>query len=74
MPYMLVLTKADKIPSSKLKKQIEIYEEQFQTQIADGCCHGIVPFSIVNGDGRIELLKRIETHLTTTPSKRKAAV
>jgi len=74
VPYMLVLTKADKIPISKLKKQIEIYQEQFQTQITDGCCRGIVPFSIISGEGRNELLKHIETHLTATPNKRKAAV
>ncbi|MBI5463674.1 MAG: YihA family ribosome biogenesis GTP-binding protein [Ignavibacteriales bacterium] len=74
VPYLLVLTKADKLPHSKLLKQIETYKQQFNSQLTDGCCHGIVPFSIVNGEGRQGLLKIIEGQLATPPSKKKAAV
>ncbi|HWP81962.1 MAG TPA: ribosome biogenesis GTP-binding protein YihA/YsxC [Bacteroidota bacterium] len=74
VPYLLVLTKADKMPVSKLKKQIEAYKEQFQSQLAEGCCRGIVPFSIINGDGRAELLKLIEDHLNETHPQKKEAV
>lgn len=74
VPYLLILTKADKLPHSKLLKQIETYKERFQSNLAEGSCRGIVPFSIVSGDGRIELLKFIESHLDTTPQRKKEAV
>jgi GTP-binding protein len=74
VPYLLVLTKSDKLPFSKLGKQIELYKDRFNTQLTDGCCHGIVPFSIISGDGRAELLKFIDSHLQTSPKKKKEAV
>ena len=74
VPYLLVLTKSDKLPFSKLGKQIEAYKERFNTQLTEGCCHGIVPFSIVNGDGRSDLLKYIEGHLRESPKHIKEAV
>lgn len=74
VPYLLVLTKADKLPLSKLGKQVENYKDRFRSQLADGCCRGIVPFSIMNGDGRLELLKFIAMHLQTSPTKKKQAI
>jgi len=74
VPYLLVLTKSDKLPFSKLCKQIETYKEMFQNQLTEGCCQGIVPFSIINGDGRSELLKFIDSHLQTSPKRKKEAV
>lgn len=74
VPYLLVLTKADKLPHSKLLKQIEAYKERFKSNLAEGSCHGIVPFSIVSGDGRAELLKLIESHLHAKPQRKKEAV
>jgi GTP-binding protein len=74
VPYLLVLTKSDKLPHSKLLKQIEVYKERFASNLNGGSCHGIVPFSIVSGDGRSELLKLIESHLEATPQRKKEAV
>ncbi|HEY4613646.1 MAG TPA: ribosome biogenesis GTP-binding protein YihA/YsxC [Bacteroidota bacterium] len=74
VPYLLVLTKADKLPHSKLIKQIDVYKERFKGNLTEGSCRGIVPFSIVSGDGRAELLKLIEEHLDTTPQRKKQAV
>jgi GTP-binding protein len=74
VPYLLVLTKADKMPVSKLKRQIEVYRERFQSQLTEGSCRGIVPFSIVNGEGRTELLKYIEASVKTSPRQKKEAV
>ncbi len=75
IPYLLVLTKADKLPASKLKKQIEAYNERFKTQlITEGNCRGIVPFSIVVGDGRLELLKMIEQQVDRKTAHKKEAV
>ncbi len=74
VPYLLVLTKADKLPHSKLLKQIDTYKERFKENLSEGSCRGIVPFSIVSGDGRAELLKLIENHLDKTPQRKKEAV
>jgi GTP-binding protein len=72
--YLLILTKSDKLPVSKLAKQLDVYRERFRWNLTAGCCRGIVPFSIVNGDGRNELLKRIEDHLKAKQSAKKEAV
>ena len=75
IPYLLVLTKADKLPTSKLAKQLEAYKSRFHSQLTNGgCCAGIVPFSIVSGDGRNELLKLIESHSNHSPRRKKEAV
>ncbi|MBM4161314.1 MAG: YihA family ribosome biogenesis GTP-binding protein [Ignavibacteria bacterium] len=74
VPYLLVLTKADKLPVSKLTKQLEGYRSRFNSQLSEGCCRGIVPFSIVTGDGRSELLKLIEDHLNHAPKQKKEAI
>lgn len=74
VPYLLILTKADKLPISKLTKQIDVYKERFKSQVNDGCCHGIVPFSIVNGEGRAELLRLVNQHISAAPRKKKEAV
>jgi GTP-binding protein len=74
VPYILVLTKADKLPFSKLGKTIEGYRERFQSQLTEGSCHGIVPFSILSGDGRQDLLKVVEEHVKASPVAKKEAV
>jgi GTP-binding protein len=74
VPYLLVLTKSDKLPFSKLGKQIDLYKDHFHNQLTEGCCRGIVPFSIISGDGRLELLKFIDSHFQTSPKKKKEAV
>jgi len=74
VPYLLILTKSDKLPVSKLAKQLDVYRDRFKWNLTDGCCRGIVPFSIVSGDGRNELLKYIEAHLKEKPRQKKEAV
>lgn len=74
IPYLLVLTKSDKLPVSKLKKQIEAYQARFHTQMTGGCCRGVVPFSIVTGDGRSHLLKFVNQNLRETRTQKKEAV
>jgi GTP-binding protein len=56
VPFMLVLTKADKLPKNKLITQInyvgvELCKYKYLA--------GVQPFSAVSGDGRTELLKAI---------------
>ncbi|OGU32680.1 MAG: hypothetical protein A2X67_00405 [Ignavibacteria bacterium GWA2_55_11] len=73
VPYLLVLTKADKLPFSKLGKTIENFKELFHSQLNEGCCHGIVPFSIMKADGRLDLLKMVQEHIVDRrPTKKKA--
>ncbi|MBI2427983.1 MAG: YihA family ribosome biogenesis GTP-binding protein [Ignavibacteriales bacterium] len=60
VPFLLVLTKADKLPKNKLVTQMntigaELGKHKFLA--------GIQPFSAVTGDGRIELLKTIEHNI-----------
>ena len=74
VPYLLVLTKSDKLPNSKLTKQLEAYQERFHSQLTEGCCRGIVPFSVVTADGKSDLLKLIEQHLDEKPREKKEAV
>ena len=74
VPYLLVLTKSDKLPVSKLRKQIEVYRERFHYQVTDGCCHGIVPFTITANESRSDLLKIVEHHVNAKPARKKQAV
>ena len=74
IPYLLVLTKSDKLPVSKLKKQLEAYQSRFNSQLTEGSCRGIIPFSIVSGDGKLELLRLIEAHLNHAQRAKKEAV
>ena len=74
LPYLLVLTKSDKLPVSKLKKQVDAYRERFQSQLSDGSMRGIVPFSSVSGEGRLELLKLIYEHHMNGKRQKKEAV
>ena len=74
IPYLLVLTKSDKLPVSKLSKQLDAYRTRFGQQLNEGCCRGIVPFSIITGDGKGELLKMIEAHMNHAVDQKKEAV
>lgn len=60
VPFLLVLTKADKLPKNKLIiQQNTIGAELSKYKYLSG----IQPFSAVTGEGRIELLKIIERHI-----------
>jgi GTP-binding protein len=74
IPYLLVLTKSDKLPVSKLSKQLDAYRTRFSQQLNEGCCRGIVPFSIITGDGKLELLRMIEAHMNHSLDRKKEAV
>jgi len=74
IPYLLVLTKSDKLPVSKLSKQLDTYRTRFSQQLNEGCCRGIVPFSIMTGDGKLELLRMIDAHMNHSLDQKKEAV
>jgi len=74
VPYLLVLTKSDKLPVSKLGKQVEVYKVRFEKNLTEGFCSGIVPFSSVSGDGRNDLLKKVSASLKNSGGHHKEAV
>lgn len=74
VPYLLVLTKSDKLPVSKLGRQIDKYKARFENNLSEGYCRGIVPFSSVSGDGRNEVLKLVNGHLKDSSKRKKEAV
>lgn len=74
IPYILVLTKSDKLPVSKLGRQIDAYKERFGSQLNEGCCRGIIPFSVVSPDGKGDLMKAVELGLKQSRREKKEAV
>ncbi|KAB2924578.1 MAG: YihA family ribosome biogenesis GTP-binding protein [Bacteroidetes bacterium] len=60
VPFLLVLTKADKLPKNKLISQMNTIGSELNKY---KYLAGVQPFSAVTGDGRIELLKTIERHI-----------
>ncbi|HMQ68996.1 MAG TPA: ribosome biogenesis GTP-binding protein YihA/YsxC [Ignavibacteria bacterium] len=60
IPFAVVLTKSDKISSNKMQKQI--YRASKIVNNED-LCIDYIPFSIVTGEGKYEILKLIEEHL-----------
>ena len=58
VPFVLVLTKADKIPFNKLQTQIKSVQDRLSkyTHLS-----AVLQFSAVTGDGRYDLLKTIES-------------
>ena len=55
-------------------KQLDAYRSRFSQQLNEGCCRGIVPFSIITGDGKLELLRMIEAHMNHSLDRKKEAV
>ena len=73
IPFVLVLTKADKVPFNKLQTQLKTVKESLQKfkHMSD-----VIPFSAISGEGRIEVLKTIELHISQKempPSKHQMA-
>jgi GTP-binding protein len=67
VPFLLVLTKADKLPKNKLITQMNTIGSELSKY---KFLSGIQPFSAVTGDGRIELLKLIERHNEAKDTRR----
>ena len=60
IPFAVVLTKADKISNNKMEKQI--YRTAKIVKNED-LCIDYIPFSIMTGEGRVEVLKIIDDYL-----------
>ncbi len=60
IPFAIILTKSDKISSNKMQKQI--YRASKIVNNED-LCIDYIPFSIVNGEGKNEILRHIQDYL-----------
>lgn len=66
IPYCVVLTKADKISKNKMDKQI--YRVAKIVKL-DNLCIDYIPFSIISGEGKNEVLDIIEEYLNKPPKE-----
>ncbi|MBK6506780.1 MAG: YihA family ribosome biogenesis GTP-binding protein [Ignavibacteria bacterium] len=60
IPFVIVLTKSDKISSNKMQKQIYRSSKIVNN---DDLCLDYIPFSIITSEGKNEILKLIEDYL-----------
>jgi GTP-binding protein len=60
IPYLIVLTKADKIARSKLPIHLQAVKENFNNH---SFCREIIPFSALTDLGKDEVLHFLEVHL-----------
>jgi GTP-binding protein len=61
IPFLVALTKADKLPVSKMPRYVETAKETF-TRFSN--CKGVLPFSSITGLGKNEVVRLIGEHLT----------
>jgi GTP-binding protein len=63
IPYLIVLTKADKIARSKLPLHLQAVKENFHDH---AYCREIIPFSALTDLGKDEVLRVLEAHITNS--------
>jgi GTP-binding protein len=60
IPFLIALTKADKLPASKMPRYLDAARENFGRYAH---CRGVVPFSSITGLGKIEVLAAVYQHI-----------
>ncbi|MBP1648735.1 MAG: ribosome biosis GTP-binding protein YsxC/EngB [Bacteroidetes bacterium] len=73
IPFLIVLTKADKLPASKMPRYLGEARETFGRYAH---CRGVVPFSSITGLGKSDVLQAVAQHIcqdTTQKSGNPAA-
>jgi GTP-binding protein len=63
IPFTVVLTKADKLPRSKMPMYLRNAKSAFSKF---SLCKGVIPFSAISGEGKAELLGIISHHIAPT--------
>lgn len=63
IPYLVVLTKADKIARSKLPLHLQAVKDNFHSHTY---CREIIPFSALTDLGKDEVLRVLEAHLANS--------
>jgi GTP-binding protein len=67
IPFLIVLTKADKLPASKMPRYLEAARKTFGKYAH---CRGVVPFSSITGLGKGEVLGAVSQHLCSTTTQK----
>ena len=62
IPFIIALTKADKLPSSKMPRYVDGARQQFSRF---GHCQGVIPFSAVTGIGKQDVVRLIAEKVQT---------
>lgn len=60
IPFVVAMTKSDKLPRSKMPTFVNSARSFF---VAHAYCRDVIPVSSITGDGKTELLGHIATHL-----------
>jgi GTP-binding protein len=60
IPFLVALTKADKLPVSKMPRYVETAKTTF-SRFAK--CHGVLPFSSITGLGKNDVVRVVGEHL-----------
>lgn len=60
IPFVVVLTKSDKLPRSKMPAYLRSAKEKFASYTF---CKDVIPFSSITGEGKNELLNIMTQHL-----------
>ncbi|HSQ75499.1 MAG TPA: ribosome biogenesis GTP-binding protein YihA/YsxC [Bacteroidota bacterium] len=60
IPFLVALTKADKLPASKMPRIVQTAKDTF-SRFSN--CRDVLPFSAINGLGKTEVVKIIAEHL-----------
>jgi len=60
IPFLVALTKADKLPASKMPRIVQTAKDTF-TRFSN--CRDVLPFSSINGLGKADVVRIIAEHL-----------
>jgi GTP-binding protein len=60
IPFVVTLTKADKLPQSKMPRLVDAVRRQFDRFRT---CAGVIPFSSITGVGKTDVLNAIAHHI-----------
>jgi len=63
IPFIVVLTKSDKLPRSKMPNYLKAAGDTFAKY---RFCKDVIPFSSISGEGRSEVLAIIEEQVTAS--------
>jgi GTP-binding protein len=63
IPFLVALTKADKLPASKMPRYVKSAADVFAHYKQ---CQGVLPFSSITGFGKPEVIKIIASHIADT--------
>lgn len=70
IPFLIALTKADKLPASKMPRYLESARDTFGRYAH---CRGIVPFSSITGLGRVDVLSAVAKHICPATTQKSGA-